>query len=527
METKNIENVFKYLKEEGISINQKEFKYQFKSHPDSPSLLAICDTLNFFGIDNGALRIDNSEINSLPDAFIANLKNNNNKELSFITKKKDSYFISNDTKLKKITQSELSTIWNNIVLLIEKGEENNLVLKKETKINYYLILPFLLSFLFILYKTFSSFWTLGFYLFPIVGFILSLGALKSLFKTKSNFFNKLCNVTSNTDCESVISSSKWDLFNKLSFSDLSITFFATQLIALFVIGFTNNYTSYFLIQKILLLSSFPIILVSIYYQKFVEKKWCPICLLIISVILLELVYVTIFQDVIFNAFNIVSVLIYFFIGFSTLLVWFTLKKSFIKANELKENELKANRFRRNYFVFKNALVGNQKYEIPEELSLSNNKKALINIDLITSPFCGFCKDPHFMLQEIKKNYGDTINVRTIYFFDIYDEQDDSLKQFHRNLLYINQPSKEEEFDNAMSDWYSNKDVDSWMRKYGEVFDSKRIDLLLKSQYDWCNRYKLNFTPCLFINGYKYPEAYDLGDLKYFIQDIIEDDFSRK
>lgn len=524
MENKNLENLFKYLKEEGVPIDQEEFKYQFASHPDTPSLLAICDTLSFFGIENGAIKINFSEINLLPDNFIANLKSADGDELSLILKKKDSYFAKSDNKLKRVTQNELSTKWSNIVLLIEKGEDNYLKIKKETQINYYLILPLLLSVFFILYYTFSSFWILGFYLFPIVGFVLSLGALKNLFKTKSEFFNKLCNVTSNTDCESVIKSSKWNLFEKISFSDLSLTFFVTQLIALFIIGFTNDYHSYFLIQKILLFASLPVILISIYYQKFVEKKWCPICLLIISVILLELGYVIIFQNVIFNTFNIVSTLIYFFIGLSTLLVWFALKRIYTKTNKLKEEELKANKFKRNYFLFKNALMAGQKYKIPEDLSLTNNTKALTNIDIITSPFCGFCKEPHFMLQELKKNYGDAVNIRTIYFFNIDDEQDDSLKQFYRSLLYIKETRSEQEFYKSMSEWYSNKNVDSWMRNYGEKFDSERIDHLLKSQYDWCSAHKLNFTPCLFINGYKYPEAYDLGDLKYYVQELIEDNF---
>jgi hypothetical protein len=40
----------------------------------------------------------------------------------------------------------------------------------------------------------------------------------------------------------------------------------------------------------LLLGSIPVLLLSLYYQKFIEKKWCPICLVIASIVLLEIGY---------------------------------------------------------------------------------------------------------------------------------------------------------------------------------------------------------------------------------------------
>lgn len=69
--TNNFNYLFQYLEKENITIDKKEFEFQIQSHPDYPSLLAIADTLSFFNVDNGAMRLDSSEIEFLPNQFIA------------------------------------------------------------------------------------------------------------------------------------------------------------------------------------------------------------------------------------------------------------------------------------------------------------------------------------------------------------------------------------------------------------------------------------------------------------------------
>ena len=86
----NFNFLFQYLEKEDINIDKTEFEYQIQSHPDYPSLLSIADTLSFFNIDNGALRVDVSEIDLLPSRFIALLsEENNNPQLTFIENKNE------------------------------------------------------------------------------------------------------------------------------------------------------------------------------------------------------------------------------------------------------------------------------------------------------------------------------------------------------------------------------------------------------------------------------------------------------
>ena len=58
----NLGAVFQYLKRLTISIDEAEFEYQFSSHPDYPSLLAVSDALRFFKVNNMAFKISNEQI---------------------------------------------------------------------------------------------------------------------------------------------------------------------------------------------------------------------------------------------------------------------------------------------------------------------------------------------------------------------------------------------------------------------------------------------------------------------------------
>ena len=84
--TAKFDHVFEYMKREDIGFDQKEFLFQVQSHPDYPTLLSIADTLSFLKVRSGALAVDASEIELLPEAFMAQLdhhdtERNKSKEL--------------------------------------------------------------------------------------------------------------------------------------------------------------------------------------------------------------------------------------------------------------------------------------------------------------------------------------------------------------------------------------------------------------------------------------------------------------
>lgn len=514
-----VDFLFKYLNEEQIKIDKEEFDFQFNSHPDYPTLLAVSDTLHFLNIKNVAIKTEASDIDFLPIRFIASLKNNDNYYLSFVEKKWNQYsYITHDNKKKKISRDEFQVLFGNIVMLAESEKENKKT--KVKKINFTLIFTFLIVLALVLYNNFQSFWIHLFYIFPVIGFIFSVFALKELFNIKSELFDRFCNIASTYDCDTVVSSSKWKIFDKVNFSDLSITFFSFQIISLLINGFSLNYAGYFFIQYVLLIISMPVNLISLYYQKFIEKKWCLICLSIIGILILELIYILIFNDIWNASTSYMQITRYIFIYLSILMIWFSLKGIVKKLKKLKEEELKYNRFKRNYPAFKNNLLSKQKYDLPTNPITIGDKDSSLQIAIITNPYCGSCAYAHRIINDIIEKKDRNVSLSVIFNFD-NRRFDDNTKLLLGNIINSKLIS-DDIFKKAIDSWFKDKDFQKWIQTYGNTLNVEIIDPILKTHKDWCDDNSIHFTPCIFINGYMYPSIYEIIDLQFFIDELIHD-----
>lgn len=524
--TENFNCLFQYLKKKAIDVDKTEFLFQIQSHPDYPSILAIADALTFFNIQNGVVRVDFSEIELLPERFIALLIEEKNKptdaHLYFVEQKDNKYYYTKDKKSIEISKSELESRWKGIVLLVEKEETEHAINKKEN--NLFWVLPSLCigMFLFLLFMVEENAQTKFFFIFPLLGVLVSIAALKDLFGAKSELISNFCNITSTTSCSTIIGSNKWKIFRFLDLSSLSIVFYMTQLVALFVFLLSNNTAEYFYIQTVLLFSTTPIVLLSIYYQKFVEKKWCPICLAIVSILVLELGILLSFQE---NSFNISlkSLVLFGFVFFAIAFIWTLLKTILSKQKELKEFQLKGNRFMRNYEIFKNSLVSNNSIDLPSSPIVLGNKDSDTEITIITSPFCGHCESAHKSLEKILNTNPDNLKIKVLFNADI-DFLDEEKKFFFRNLMTIYLEKGEPSFLEALNYWFETKNLKYWIKRYELPFDNKEMDSIYRQQNQWCTNNNFNFTPAIFVNGYQYPKMYDRDSLELFVNELVEDNF---
>ena len=89
----NNQVVFKYLNSKNVYLDEKEFDFQFDSHPDKTSMLVLSDTLSFFNISNGAIGVGFDKIDNLPDSFMVKLNDNEKglNYLAFVEKKSGKY----------------------------------------------------------------------------------------------------------------------------------------------------------------------------------------------------------------------------------------------------------------------------------------------------------------------------------------------------------------------------------------------------------------------------------------------------
>lgn len=525
--TENFNFLFQYLEREEISINKSEFEFQIESHPDYPSLTSTVDTLSFFNIDNSALSIQKSEIDLLPDRYLAWLSMEGNRlQFYLIEKKSDVYHCSQDKNRRILSKKELEMAWRNIVLLVEKPKTDNIQQPSINMWNWVLPILYLGLFLLILLEFEINLATKFFFVLPFLGILFSIAALKDLFGTKSELINNFCNITSSSNCTTVVSSNKWKFFEVINFSDLSIIFFSSQFLGLLSFLFIADTVTYFSSQNLLLIYSIPVLLISVYYQKFVEKKWCPICLVIISIILIELVYIYFLIPVSIKFLGLPSI-IFIFIFTSISLVWFELKKLLLQKKTLKEFQFKGSRFMRNYTIFKNNLVASDLIKstpmLPDETIFLGSYTAPVKIIMVTNPYCGYCAKAHWVMEELLDKYAEKISFDIHFNYYDYENISPESRILHHKLvsIYINQG--QEAFIKALRNWFTNKDVTKLKILENSKLNEVRADQILEKQLQWNKLNHITYTPSIIINEYFFPKQYDRNDIKYFIDDLSEDE----
>src|SRR5690606_20801350 len=362
----------------------------------------------------------------------------------------------------------------------------------------------------------------AFILFPIVGLFLSIAALKDILGIQSDLVNNLCNPSATTDCTSIINSKKWKFFDYVSFSDLGLLFFATQILGYLLFSLTNNETEFFNLQKLLVYSSVPLITLSIYYQKFIEKKWCTICLSIILVLAIELVYLTLVYKGIYFP-NIESLAMLGLVFFSLVVSWQWVKKVLLKQKELQEFYIKGKRFARNYEIFKNTLVTGSKVICPKTVFEFGNRESQTHITISTNPFCGYCKDAHYLVEKIFQKHSNELNMKIILNVDLDSGDNEQRNDFCKRLTSIYILESKQLFLEAFHYWFEHKDITIWNKKYGNFQIAENAEEILKSHHLWALNNKFQFTPAIFINDYPFPRKFDRENLPYFMEEILEDD----
>jgi hypothetical protein len=522
MASKDLEAIFSYLHSQKISINKEEFQFQVETHADYPSLLAFADALSFFNIPNISARLSKKEIESLPDLFIALLKEEDKEPfLSFVQKEDFFYKYTQEKTTTKVSSKEFQNLWQDIVLLVEKPEGFRVREGKYFSLKSILFIGFAFGVLGMVYYFSPSLLSLVFGIISIIGIFFSLEALKTELGIESKVSQSFCNAIPNADCSQIINSEKNTWLKNFKISDISIWLFSSQLFSLLlfsIFGAVEYYFSYLIFALVL---SIPMTIFSIYFQYKVEKKWCPICLIIIGLVYTQLIILLINYKQFFGSYNFKTTLLFTF-GFAfCALAVYLLKSLLIDNKNSKEENIKNLRFKKNYNVFKNNLQKEEQQFFSHENIILGNPNAKLKISIVTSPFCSYCKEAHEVLHKILLKSKENLSVSIRFNYDTkFDEKNEDL---YFRLVEINEEKGSLEFSEALQFWFENKNIEQWVSKYGKPNSKFQIQEKLQILGDENKNKELNFTPNIFINQYKFPGFYDKKDLEFFIADLIEDE----
>ncbi|CCG52198.1 Probable transmembrane protein of unknown function [Flavobacterium indicum GPTSA100-9 = DSM 17447] len=502
-----LNTIIAYLHRLGFNHKLNEFKNNYYSHPNYPSLLAITDSLNLVGIENVAANVPFNNINNLPNKFVAELVVNNKNDFFIIEKVDDEFFISNENfKRKQYSFQSLTVFWTGLILLVEENESPT-TKENDSRYSNFILLA-IIGLCLVLLKN-NSFYTIVQLILSLTGLFLSLEINKSFFSGSKDIESKFCNYGNDFSCNDIIKSNT-EIFKKhLSFVDLPILFFSFSF--LLQVFFPN------LIEIIGLLSllSSPVILYSIYYQKFKAKKWCVLCLSVSFVIILN----SILFLLNFNSpkVDFVDVFNVFFLMLIVYMFWKVIKKNILKNNDLQNQNNALLRFKRDKEIFEKLSKNVELNSANLNLIELGNENARNTIILFISPSCPHCHKAFKESIEIIEKFPEAYNLKIGFNVNVNNNENPFIDVV---FIILRLHSSNGDYKNALIDWHiRNMEIEKWKEKWEMTVISTKNEIEeIKNQFNWCLQNDFHYAPVRVFNGFLLNENYDLKDVFYFVDD---------
>lgn len=497
-----LDKLINYLK-----LDKQEFLFQFSSHPNYPSALAFSDTLNFMGVRNDAYELDKEYWDELPEEFIAIVDNT----FSLVKKTGNNYSIYSD-KAKTLNKEELHKKSTDFVLLFEK---ENADAKTVTSYKPFIYAIFAIIAIYSLLN--HAWYQLVFNILSMIGVYISLEIFNQKFGNTSAVIGSICGDTADrqtvNSCNKIINQDKTSILG-LKFSDFSLIYF----IGITILGLFLPATSF--IIKGFTFASVIAIGYSLYIQGFVEKTFCRVCLVIISILVAQLIIAVFFFDNIY--FDLKTSLLSLILWITSFSLVLYLNNTLNEKDSLQKSNTKNLRFKRNYDLFKRELTEKEKITFSDNETFSvGNKDARLKISIISNPYCGFCKDAHKIMENLLEKYPDEISVQMRFNYSP-DKQNEKFTHLISDFTYVYKNKPEKDFLQTVEYWFETRDEEKIRQKTGAT--SSHEDLIPLVNMSAENRAAgLNFTPIILLNGYQFPDKYDREDIYYFIDELIEDE----
>ncbi len=504
-----LNTLISYFKAEKIKVSPTELELQLFTHPHTPSLYAISETLNFLNIENVAAQVEAHQLDQLSEHFVAFISDDSGKEKFYhVQQREDQIYIHGKKKL--ITKETFKNVWNGIILIAEQSK-NIEKINTNTWINKgFIALISILALVFLWGNAFTI-------IFCILG-VLGLYVSNQIFETqndKSSYLgDKICGTEEENGCSKILNISKYNLYiftpNQLLFSFLS----AAMISVILTTSFTPIHIALYTAALLAIISLLCI-------QGFVVKSWCKLCLLSSLIITLQ------FGTILLNSnFTYVSTdyfwsslflkeMVLFILFFSILLLVIYQYHKLKKQNyTLNTSAIELIKFKRSPKTIKSILVDTEKIKFPEgaDQLLFGNQQATNVIRLVLSTTCSYCKKSFHDFHELYLRKGTEYQFQLIFnhYGDLASERNKTLAQ----LINTYSTDTQKDFLNTLKAVLEQQNTSN--KGVHNTQYTANNSKVITDQRNWCERNGIFQTPILIINQTIMPEFYDAS----FIEDIL-------
>ncbi len=517
--------LFQFFKLKDIPVSGAGLE-AIKFYPEYPSLSALSDFLDTYFVPNMAVKITQKELTEIPYPAFAQIhqeelvliKSFENQQITYFTDKKG--FITENI-------TDFSQKWTGKALLAEPNEFSAEPNYKENKqqqtfhsleksILYTSLVILVVVSVFLIKDTKQIGIFVGLLASVILGLVASVFLLINEFGKLPKIVAQMCHISKETDCNAITKSAQAKLLGWLSWSEIGFLYFAGAFLVLLLAFFANKINNVTSILFVFGLLTLPYTLFSVYYQAFVVKKWCPLCL----VVLLMLWVNVLFLFLSFESFNIdYQGFMLILVGFLLpVLAWFVAKPFITKNKKLDNLEIELQKYHRNTALFDSFLATQKTVEI-ENFSreiILGNPDAQTTLLSVCNPFCKPCASAHKEIENLVKHFED---IKLVIRFVVDNDPNSAQNKVLRHIFSL----ENEILPQALDSWFELLNYEQWSKKYPldlAKIDTNNIENQLREHSIWSTKNQIEYTPTIFLDGKELTSPYDVRKLKYHLKNVI-------
>lgn len=496
----------------------------WEKHPAFPSFLSLQYIFSRMGKDSFAMHITFEELLNIPVPFIAHITTNVDLFI-FVSEVtvKSVVIIDGEGGVETIARKEFEQIWDGNVFLIDnlKGEIDISFKDKFNVLVDQIRCPFFVScliLLFIYLLILKQEWSFQFlsYLFAVVGGVIASMLLFVEQIDKYNIFiKKLCSANgskSKVDCSSILDFKDAYFMGLIFWSDIGLVYFMFLLMLLLIFPFTISQ----IVINICSIFSILYVCYSLYYQRFIAKKWCTLCLSIQAVFVYMFIWAVCtfsFTEIqmVFYVDKIVGITL---VALSTLSIYMIVKPL---LNTQKKHPFLQNKY--NEVVYDENVI---KYLFLKEREVTDfckvckltvgNYDAETHLRLIISPICVSCiKELQVLLPILQRKKKLALDL-----IFLLDRKKHPESLFIAKYLISIYQKNVDRFAVVLQEYVNNYPISKnrILQNRELLQEDTNVEKFINVQEKWCLDHKFYSTPVLFIDKNKFPDYYSVDDIDY-------------
>lgn len=510
----------------GVPVTEQTARETVTANYSYPSLAALAESLEEWQVENMVVKIRPEQLYDASLPCIAHLHSNGG-HFVVITRLADERITYIDPEKGYITSSliDFAKLWTGVALLVNTTEtsgEPGYRAKKKNELISKLRLPVALTILGVLIAL-AFIGGFSLYTLPLLvvaalklaGMTLSVLLLLHYFSGDSPFMQRICPARKKLNCKSVLHSPAAKIFG-IPMADLGALYFAGGILSIIFALLTGDLNTVWFFLVVFNVLTLPYTLFSVYYQAFVARQWCWMCVGIQVLFWAEL---AVFASAGWPAVPPIDItsLLPVLLGFLLpLAAWLALRPAIEDASRFKPLTTAFMRIKNNPHVLRALLSAQQPVNInldmPLEISAGPETAPLL-VTTVSNPGCSLCALTHQHLEHLCSEFPETLR----YTVRFYCPSEGSDRQIAAMIIANALEHGNAHALKALSHAYHSRNetgIAAWKAKYAasSIHDTA-AEATLSLHGRWAASLGISGTPAFFVNGRPMPPGFTIYDLK--------------